>query len=124
MTDILKSVTVDVHCDECGDFAVGADVIAESQRLLAAGCPGSPFECPPQLFASLLDPSAVKSLQQAWRALEGAARRPVRDVTSREWLRVAAPPKDEPDPYATCRWQDDGGYTPTTPGAGDTLRRS
>lgn len=28
MTDILKALSVDVHCDQCGDFDIGADVIA------------------------------------------------------------------------------------------------
>jgi len=115
MTDILKHLAVDVHCDECGDFTVGADVIAESQRLLAEGCPGSPYECPPELFATLLEPSAVKALQRAWGALEGAVRPPVREVSADDSLRVAVYPTDKFDPLAACRWEDDGGYIPNTP---------
>ncbi len=34
MTDILKSLSVDIHCHQCGDFTLGADVIAESQSHL------------------------------------------------------------------------------------------
>lgn len=58
MTDILKHLAVDVHFDECGDFTVGADVIAESQRLLAEGCPGDPHtnarrNCSPRSWSRL-----------------------------------------------------------------------
>lgn len=42
MVDILRTLAVEVHCDQCGDFEIGADVIAESQRMLAEGCLGSP----------------------------------------------------------------------------------
>ena len=112
MVDILKVLTVDVHCDQCGDFNIGADVVAESQRLLAEGCPGSPYECPPELFATLLPESALESLQTAWGALESAARGPVRQISLDDSLRVAAHPNDKPDPRTIARWEDDGGYIP------------
>lgn len=114
MTDLLKHVAVEVHCDQCGDFTVGADVIAESQRLLAQGCPGSSYECPPTLFASLLEPSAVDALQRAWSALERTVRSPVREVSA-DALRIALAPNDKQDPRAVLRWEDDGGYIPGTP---------
>lgn len=90
MIDILKHISVDVHCDQCGDFTIGADVIAESQRLLARGCPGSPYECPPDLFASLLDPSALEALEKAWVDLESAIQAPVRQVRLRDASRVGS----------------------------------
>ena len=101
MTDILKALSVDVHCDQCGDFDIGADVIAESQRLLAEGCPGSPHECPPQLFARLLPLPALESLRRAWNALESATHTPVRQIAL--------------DPRTLARWEDDGGYIPNKP---------
>lgn len=109
MTDVLKAVSVDVHCDQCGDFTVGADVIAESQRLLAEGCPGSPFECPPEIFSRLLEPSAIDALQRAWSAIESTARRPVRASAAVGSLHVPVCLSDELDALALCRWEDDGG---------------
>lgn len=91
MTDTLKQIAVNVHCDGCGDFTVGADVIAESQRLLAQGCPGSPHECPPQLLATLLDPSALEWLEQARSTLEDAAVRAARCASVDADLHLAVP---------------------------------
>ncbi len=113
MVDILKVLTVDVHCDQCGDFNIGADVVAESQRLLAEGCPGSPYECPPELFATLLPESALESLQTAWNELESAARGRVRQISLDDSPRVATRPNDKLDPRTIARWEDDGGYIPT-----------
>lgn len=112
MTDIMKRVVVDVHCDQCSDYTVGADVIAESQRLLADGCPGSPYECPPMLFARLLPYSALESLERAWSALESAARDSVRKIAFDGSLRVVLRPGDELDALTISRWEDDGGYVP------------
>lgn len=112
MTDILKSVSVDVHCDQCGDFTVGADVIAESQRLLAHGCPGSSFECPPTLFATLLPRSVLESFERAWVELESAARSPVQHVAVGDEPSVTVAAGTEPERRAICRWEDDGGYVP------------
>ena len=113
MTDILKSVSVDVHCDQCGDFTVGADVIAESQRLLAAGCPGSSFECPPTLFATLLPEAVLESFERAWVELESAARSPVRRIEVGEASSVSVHTGSETEQRAISRWEDDGGYVPT-----------
>ncbi len=112
MTDILRALSVDVHCDRCGDFSIGADVIAESQRLLAEGCPGSPHECPPQLFARLLPQTALESLQRAWNALETAAYSPVRQIALDDAPHVATRVSDELDSRTIARWEDDGGYVP------------
>lgn len=114
MVDILKALTLDVHGDQCGDFDIGADVVADSQRLLAAGCPGSPHECPPELFATLLPESALESLRTAWNELESAARGPVRQVSLDDSPHVAPRPNDKLDPRTIARWEDDGGYIPTT----------
>lgn len=119
MVDILKALSVEVHCDQCGDFNIGAEVIAESQRLLAGGCPGSPYECPPQWFASLLPQPALESLQRAWKALQSATRSPVRQVSLDEALRVTPRPDHKLDPRALPRWEDDGGFIPTKAGALD-----
>lgn len=114
-TDILRALSVEVHCPQCGDFTVGADIIAESQRLLAAGCPGSPHECPPTLFATLLPQAALESLERVWNELESAVRAPVRqlsfDVSSHE----APHPDEKLDPRILSRWEDDGGYIPRPP---------
>lgn len=112
MTDILKAVSVDVHCDQCGDFTVGADVIAESQRLLARGCPGSSFECPPTLFATLLPEAVLESFERAWVELESAAHNPVRRVEVSEASSVRVGADSEPEQRAISRWEDDGGRVP------------
>ena len=113
MTDILKTLSVDVDCDQCGDCTVGANVIAESQHMLTEGCPGSSYECPPTLFATLLPPAALESLKKAWSDLEGAARDPVRQITINEGSHVSTRRNDKLDPRTIARWEDDGGYIPT-----------
>ena len=74
LTDILKQLDVNVRCEQCGEFSVSAAVIAESQHLLVHGCPGSPHECPAELFATLVDSSALESLVKAWEQFEKNAR--------------------------------------------------
>ena len=110
MTDLPKHLYVDVHCDRCGDFAIRADVIAESQRLLANGCPGSAYECPPELYATLLEPADLESLQRAWSNLDKTTRSPLRQVSVNDGLRVCVDPLRKLDPMAISRWEDDGGY--------------
>lgn len=112
MTDVLKTLTVDVHCDQCGDFTVGADVIAESQRILAGGCPGSSYECPPSLFATLLPRQALESFERAWSDLERTARSPVQQITIEDLPHVLIRPDGQLDPRAIARWEDDGGHVP------------
>lgn len=121
MTNILEHCYVDVHCDQCGEFAVRADVIAESQRLLERGCPGSTYECPPALLATLLERNALESLERAWTTLQSTAHGPVQQVLVDDALRVPrqaakdepAPP-DEPLRRDMSRWDDDGGFVPGT----------
>ncbi len=116
MTDILKALSVDVHCDQCGDFNLGADTIAESQRLLAEGCPGSPHECPPALFATLLPQAALQSLQRAWSALESATQSPIRQLSLEGSPRLALHSIDNLEARAIARWEDDGGCVPSETG--------
>ncbi|PKN53834.1 MAG: hypothetical protein CVU56_29780, partial [Deltaproteobacteria bacterium HGW-Deltaproteobacteria-14] len=75
MTDILEHVDVHVACDQCGDYTLSAAVVAESQNLLECGCPGSSYECPPALIATLVEPAALRSLERAWREVEQSAQR-------------------------------------------------
>ncbi len=119
MTEILKHLSVDVHCDQCGDFSVGADVIEQSQRLLREGCPGSAYECPPQWFATLLEPSALATLERAWTDVMRAPRGPVRQVSIDDGLQVAVRVEVDLNSPAVARWEDDGGYVPCTRGALD-----
>ncbi len=88
MTAVLKDIQVDVACNRCGEFSVSAEVIAESQRLLALGCPGSHYECPPELLAGLLGSAELELLQKA--------------RSDPAETRAAA----------VMRWEDDGGYVP------------
>ncbi len=74
MTNILKELDVNVRCAHCGEFTISADTIADSQRLLEHGCPGSPSECPAQLFSTLVDRSALEELATAWKNVEKSAR--------------------------------------------------
>lgn len=112
MTNILETLSVNVHCDQCGDFSIGANLIAESQRMLAEGCPGSSHECPPTLFATLLPRSTLEALEKAWNDLERAVRSPVRQVTIEEPCQVSTPGDGTLDSHTISRWEDDGGYVP------------
>ncbi len=108
---ISKELTVDVHCDECGGFTIGADVIAESQRLLTEGCPGSPYECPPSLLADLLPQLAVDSSEPALRNVEGSETKRARTVSLTH--RPPANATSNADAPTIARWEDDGGGIPT-----------
>lgn len=115
MSDILRRFYVDVRCDQCGDFTVGADVVAESQRLLADGCPGSGFECPPELLANLLEPAHLESLERTGRGSGPGNEIVVRQVSRGHVLRVPVRPVPEPDARNLSRWEDDGGYVSSAP---------
>jgi|GEM_PF-2616268 len=98
MPSPLTDIDVSVQCDQCGEFTVSAGVVAESQRLLPEGCPGSPYECPLQLFASLLTPGIVASLEATGAPPPRAARKPPHEAQRRARLRVRvasrrAPPR-------------------------------
>ncbi len=112
MHEILKYSCVDVQCDHCGDFTIGADVIAESQRLLANGCPGSEFECPPELLANLVAPAYLESLERTGSRSGRANEIVVRQASRGPVLRVAMRPICGTDTRNLSRWEDDGGYIP------------
>ncbi len=108
MTDLLKRISVEVHCDQCGNFILGADVIAQSQQLLATGCPGSTHECPPSQLANLLPQSALTRLESAWHDLEEGSPSTVKLSIN------TPPPRTHADDKNSCgcvdRWEDDGGH--------------
>lgn len=75
MTDILDNIAVHVDCHQCEQsFDLSAAVIAESHSLLDEGCPGTDYECPASLFASLVDRDALRQLADAWRQIERSVR--------------------------------------------------
>lgn len=115
MKESLKSIVVDVHCGQCGDFSVGADVIADSQRLLDEGCPGSSYECPPELFARLLSESTLATLQSESSGLQSAEQGSSVRRISVDWSCVAACSLHNLKSRAISRWEDDGGYVATAP---------
>lgn len=109
MTDIFDNITIHVDCAQCDqDFDVSAAVVAESQELLDEGCPGTDYECPASLFATLLDRRALRRLASAWRDIERSVQKSVGAVhlkahpTLKQLLDVAdgGAPSD-PDPAAS-----------------------
>lgn len=64
MDDRLEHTLIHVHCPRCdGAYDVPASVVAESQRLVEHGCPGtSSCECPASFYASLIEPAALEAL--------------------------------------------------------------
>lgn len=114
MSDILRHLAIDVSCEQCGDFTIGADVVAESQQLLARGCPGSPHECPATVYAELVGAPALASLERVW----GAVDHPVEASHRNDgFLRVVVRPDAILDARALAVWEDDGGRAaPANPG--------
>ena len=112
MSDTPSDFYVDLRCDQCGDFTIGADVVAESQRLLAGGCSGSKFECPPELL-HLLEPTHLESLERTGSGPGRANEIVVRQVARGYAPRVAAHPV--PDTRNLSRWEGDGGNPPIFP---------
>ncbi|MCB9576599.1 MAG: hypothetical protein H6717_06185 [Polyangiaceae bacterium] len=112
MVGVSKALSVSAHCVQCGEFNMGADVIAESQRLLAEGCRASPYECRPELLATLLPQFALESLQTDWDRLESATREPGRHISLHIWRPDAPRTNNKLDPRTIARWWDHGGYIP------------
>lgn len=106
MSEILRHLAIDVSCEQCGDFTIGADVVAESQQLLAHGCPGSRHECPATVYAALVGPAALASLERVWGGVDGPAdaAQPIHG-----FLHVLVRPDAILDARALARWEDDGG---------------
>lgn len=115
MSDILQQVDVHVHCVQCDEsYDVSAALIAEAQRMLAQGCPGTPHECMPSFLASLVDASALESLTRAWRELERNARARSEALLMREHAALRRDFRADPMTKELARWEDDGG-APTRP---------
>ena len=75
MNEILQQIELTVCCGQCDrSYEVPLSVIAESQRLLEEGCPGSEFECAATYFAKLVDPTILQRLVSAWEEVEASAR--------------------------------------------------
>ncbi len=75
MTDILDNIDIHVECHQCDtSFDISAGVIAQSHDLLDGGCPGTDYECPASLFATLVDRDALRRLADAWCAVEASVR--------------------------------------------------
>lgn len=109
MTDILQEIDVHLDCHYCGhEVDVPLAVVAESQALLADGCPGSAHECAPSFFARLADTRAVRELVEAWRALETSAAALADGVGVMGRVRVSKSVSGE-EAEALARWVDDGG---------------
>ena len=109
MFDILAHVDVEVSCSACAEqYQIPVSTVLESQRLIAAGCPGTSIhECPPRFYASLVDPDALAELTAAWSHVEQSARasgnaRLVLDAGGA----TDVPPAQN---VALSRWEDDGG---------------
>ena len=84
MTVLMRDPAIDVACPECeGSYPVSIAIIAESQRLIAEGCPVSTIhaihECAPRYLAALLSPEIVALLTRM-RADGASAPRPERRV--------------------------------------------
>jgi hypothetical protein len=84
MIDLLSEISIEVPCHVCSSsYFVPADVVRESQRLLAEGCPGtSSHECAPLHLATLLPARALEHLAMALDEIEeGAKLRGARSVS-------------------------------------------
>ncbi len=112
MTDILNQLEVAVECEQCGTFTTSGDVIAECQRLLDEGCPGSPYECPLEHFAGLLDQAALDALAKAWKSLEHNALRRGERVSLNRPLHAEIHSEEH---SGSARWAEDAEAPPQTP---------
>lgn len=75
LTDILAAVAVDLNCNACGRrYAVTLRQILLSQQAMHEGCLARfDSECPPVVYAPLLEGRLIDEFLQAWKRLEGAA---------------------------------------------------
>ncbi len=116
MSDILQNVDVRVRCVQCEEtYDVSAAMIAEAQRLVADGCPGTAHECLPSFLASLIDPSALESLRHAWRDLERNARGRSEAAAFHGHARVSRHVHSADGWREIARWEDDGGAAEASP---------
>lgn len=78
MPDIFDKITIQVDCAQCDQlFDISAAVVAESHELLEESCPGTDYECPASLFATLVDRQALRHLASAWREIEQSVQKSV-----------------------------------------------
>jgi len=76
--DLLAHVDIEVACPVCAEpYEIPASTVLESQRLIAAGCPGDAIhECPPRYYATLLSSQALAALAAASECVEASALTP------------------------------------------------
>ena len=75
--DILQATAIEFPCDVCGGRrTVTLRQILLSQDMLAhEGCLAlhGERECPPAVFATLIDPATIEELQRVWQRLAAGA---------------------------------------------------
>lgn len=116
MIDLMSHLRVEVPCNACASsYFVSADLVHDSQRMLAEGCPGtSTYECPALYWATLLPARALGDLVSALDEVEkgallSGARRVTLDYATETERPTPAP--DDDDRAAIARWEQDGGRT-------------
>ena len=74
--DVLKSVAVELPCNQCGRrYQVTLGQILSSQEALGHDCLArGETECEPLLDARLIDRDVIAAFVSAWERLERAAR--------------------------------------------------
>jgi hypothetical protein len=76
--------------------------------MLAQGCPGSRYECPPELLSTLVDPEALSGLELAWQRVEESALRRAEEALVRDRPHVEVPVRAA-RAQAGCEHRDAGG---------------
>lgn len=73
--DILDLTALSLVCSSCGSrYQIPLKQVLLSQDMLRHGCPVTEeSECPPVVYARLLDRELLQQLQQLWRSLEEKA---------------------------------------------------
>lgn len=76
LMDILDLTALSLGCSSCGScYQVPLKQVLLSQDMLRQGCPViEESECPPVVYARLLDRELLQQLQELWRSLEEKAR--------------------------------------------------
>lgn len=103
MTVLMRDPAIDVACPECeGSYPVSIAIIAESQRLIAEGCPASTIhaihECAPRYLAALLSPEIVALLTRTGGPSARSAQARVEESGEAAQVRLALD-----------RWETEGG---------------
>lgn len=84
--DILSEVAVKLGCDACGQrYEITLRQILLYQEALHEGCPARfDSECPPVVYAPLLERKPIEEFLRAWEHLADAARAAGGDLSVRE----------------------------------------